>query len=110
MASDVLFSDIQEEFDQTFGYVRQDIGAILNKYLRLHYTIMLLTCCACEMLAWHNEVPEHAVFVALLPDTPDYKRIGKTLWEALRNGLAHPDTIIIGTIIGGFPSRRTRLR
>jgi hypothetical protein len=100
MPSDVLFSDIQKEFDQTFGYVRQDIGAILNKDLRLHYTITLLACCACEMLAWHNDVPEHAIFVALLPDTPDYKRIGKTLWEALRNGLAHnfrPDTIKIGT-------------
>lgn len=100
MASDVLFCDIQEEFDQTFGYVRQDIGAILNKDLRLHYTITLLACCACEMLAWHNDVPEHAIFVALLPDTPHYKRIGKTLWEALRNGLAHnfrPDTIKIGT-------------
>ena len=100
MASDVPFSEIQEEFDQTFGYVRQDIGAILNRELRLHYTITLLACCACEMLAWHNDVSEHAIFVALLPDTPHYKRIGKTLWEALSNGLAHnfrPDTIKIGT-------------
>jgi hypothetical protein len=39
------------------------------------------------------------VFTSLLPDTVPYKAIGKTLWEALRNGLAHnfwPATIQIG--------------
>ena len=40
----------------------------------------------------------YEVFTSLLPDTEPYKAVGKTLWEALRNGLAHnfrPDTIKI---------------
>ena len=40
----------------------------------------------------------YEVFTSLLPDTDSYKAIGKTLWEALRNGLAHkfrPDTFRI---------------
>jgi hypothetical protein len=95
----VRFRDIEDEFNQTFGYVRQDIRAILRNDLRLHYTITLLVCCACEMLAWHQGVPEHHVFTPLLPKTEHYRTIGKTLWEALRNGLAHsfrPQTIEIG--------------
>ncbi len=90
---------IEDEFNETFGYVRQDIRAVLQKDLRLHYTIALLVCCACEMLAWHHGRDQHQIFIALLPDTEHYKTIGKTLWEALRHGLAHnfrPHTIEIG--------------
>lgn len=101
MASVVPFSEIQEEFDETFGYVRQDIQAVLKSDLRLHYTLALLTCCACEMLSWHKgHRNPHAIFVELLPRTPHHQQTGRTLWEALRNGLAHrfrPDTIQIDT-------------
>ena len=36
------------------------------------------------------------VFTSILPDAEPYEALGRTLWEALRNGLAHnfrPDTI-----------------
>ncbi len=95
----VSFRDIEDEFQETFGYVRQDIRALLQKDLRLHYTIALLVCCACEMLAWHRGVDQHQIFTALLPDTDHCRTMGKTLWEALRHGLAHnfrPSTIEIG--------------
>jgi hypothetical protein len=40
----------------------------------------------------------YEVFTSLLPDDEPCRAVGKTLWEALRNGLAHnfrPDTIKI---------------
>jgi len=98
---EIAFKEIEKEFNETFGYVRQDIAEILKKNLGLNYTIALLVCCACEMLTWHRDLRDdqaYEVFTSLLPDTDSYKAIGKTLWEALRNGLAHkfrPDTFRI---------------
>ncbi len=97
---DIAFNEIEQEFNETFGYVRQDIAKILEKQLGLDYTIALLVCCACEMLTWHRDLRHdqaHEIFASLLPEP--YRAVGKTLWEALRNGLAHnfrPDTIRIG--------------
>ena len=98
---EITFKEIEKEFTETFGYVRQDIAAILKNNLGLNYTIALLVCCACEMLTWHRGLRDdqaYEVFTSLLPDTEPHRAIGKTLWEALRNGLAHkfrPDTIRI---------------
>jgi hypothetical protein len=99
---EIAFEKIEEEFKQTFGYVRQDIAELLKNDHPLHYTIALLVCCACEMLTWHRDLRDdqaYEVFTALLPDAEPYRGVGKTLWEALRNGLAHnfrPNTIRIG--------------
>jgi hypothetical protein len=98
---EIAFREIEKEFSETFGYVRQDIAELLKKDCPLHYTIALLVCFACEMLTWHRDLRDdqaHEVFTSLLPDTDSYKAVGKTLWAALRNGLAHnfrPDTIKI---------------
>jgi hypothetical protein len=98
---EIAFKEIEKEFSETFGYVRQDIAAILKNNLGLNYTIALLVCCACEMLTWHGGLRDdqaHEVFTSILPDTEPYRAVGKTLWEAMRNGLAHkfrPDTIRI---------------
>jgi hypothetical protein len=96
---EVAFAEIEKEFRETFGYVRQDIAAIRKANLGLNYTVALLICCACQMLAWHKDLEDDQVFTSLLPDTDAYQVIGKTMFEALRNGLAHrfrPDTIKIG--------------
>lgn len=96
---EVAFAEIEKEFRETFGYVRQDIAAIRKANLGLNYTVALLICCACQMLAWHKDLEDDQVFTSLLPDTEAYQVIGKTMFEALRNGLAHrfrPDTIKIG--------------
>lgn len=96
---EIAFHEIKKEFDETFGYIRQDIAAILKTDLKLHYTIALLACCACEMLTWHGNLRKeqaYEVFTSFLPDAEEYKAVGKTPWEALRNGLAHnfrPETI-----------------
>jgi hypothetical protein len=96
---EVGFSQIEREFKETFGYIRGDIAAIGKTDLRLNYTVALLICCACQMLAWHKGLADDQVFTSLLPDGEPYRVIGKTMFEALRNGLAHrfrPDTIEIG--------------
>jgi hypothetical protein len=98
---EIAFREIEKEFKETFGYVRQDIDAILKTNLKLHYTVTLLVCCACEMLTWHRGLRDdeaYEVFTSLLPEEEPYKVLGKTMWEALRNGLAHkfrPATIRI---------------
>ena len=95
---DFALMAIEKEFDETFGYIRHDINSILKNNLGLNYTMALLVCCACEMLAWHRDLKEDQVFTSFLPDREPYRVVGKTLWEALRNGLAHkfrPDTIRI---------------
>jgi len=86
------FKEIEKEFNETFVYIKNDIAKILEKDLKLHYTIALLVCCACEMLTWHRGLRDdqaHEVFTSLLPGTDPYRALGKTLWEALRHGLAH---------------------
>jgi hypothetical protein len=67
-SKNVTFADIATEFSQTFGYIRQDIAAIRNANLGLNYTMVLLICCACEMLAWHKDLDDDQVFTSLLPD------------------------------------------
>src|ERR1035441_7684288 len=99
---EIVFKEIEKEFGETFGYVRQDIVELLKSDRPLHYTVALLVCCACEMLTWHRGLRDdqaNEVFTSLLPDTEPYRAAGKTLWKALRNGLAHnfrPATIKIG--------------
>ena len=97
---EVAFRDIEKEFKETFGYVSQDIAAIRKAELGLNYTVALLICCACDMLAWHKDLKDYQVFARLLPDDEPYQLIAKSMFEALRNGLAHrfrPDTIKIGS-------------
>jgi hypothetical protein len=51
------------------------------------------------MLAWHKNMADDQVFTSLLPNDQPWKTLGKIIFEALRNGLAHrfrPDTLKIG--------------
>lgn len=95
----IEFTQIAKEFQETFGYVRQDIEAIRKVNLGLNYTVVLLICCACQMLAWHKDLSDYQVFTSLLPDSEPWRSLGKMIFEALRNGLAHrfrPDTLRVG--------------
>jgi hypothetical protein len=47
---EIAFNEIGKEFNETFGYVRQDIVELLENDRPLRYTVALLACCACEML------------------------------------------------------------
>src|SRR5688500_13696948 len=83
------FEDIKTEFDESLGYIKNDISALCRQNERVNYTVALLVACGCEVLAegWGGRRP-HDVFAELLPDT-DWKALAKPLYEALRNGLTH---------------------
>lgn len=83
---------VMQEFEETLGYIRQDINWLLEKDSSLNYTIALLIGCGCEMLAAcagdRNRRGER-VFAELLPDTKELQTLAVRLYSALRDGLAH---------------------
>src|SRR6476659_6746823 len=83
------FAELEKEFQDTLGFVRNDIRWLITHDGRVNYTVALLVGCGCEMLAacrdpknWLGE----KVFVELLPDG-DWKVLATHLYTALRDGL-----------------------
>ncbi len=86
------FAVVMREFDETLGYVRQDLRWLLEKRSSLNYTIALLIGCGCEMLAacaGDKKRLGERVFAELLPATKELQVLAKPLYSALRDGLAH---------------------
>lgn len=87
----ISFADIKEEFDETLGYIRQDIKWLLDKDSGLNYTIALLVGCGCEALAacrGDTKRKGEMVFAELLP-SGELQILATRLYGALRDGLAH---------------------
>ena len=87
----VSFADIKGEFDETLGYIRQDIKWLLDHDSGLNYTIALLVGCGCVVLAGCRPGPKsrgEIVFAELLPPGK-LQVLANRLYDALRNGLAH---------------------
>src|ERR1019366_8857841 len=84
------FADIEKEFDESLGYIKNDIFALCRQNEKVNYTVALLVACGCEVLAVGrgDRKRPHDVFAELLPAN-DWKALAKPLYEALRNGLAH---------------------
>ena len=85
------FVEIQNEFGNSLGYVRQDIRWLVEQNSRLQYTVALLVSCGCEMLAscrGDKFRKGESVFGELLP-AGDWQALAKKIYSALRNGLAH---------------------
>jgi hypothetical protein len=86
------FAVVKLEFDETLGYIRQDLRWLLEKQSSLNYTIALLIGCGCEMLAaCGGDKTRHGerVFAELLPPTKELQALANRLYSALRDGLAH---------------------
>jgi hypothetical protein len=84
------FADIENEFDESLGYIKNDVSALCRQNEKVNYTVALLVGCGCEVMAegrGDGKRP-HEVFAELLPPN-DWKVLAKPLYEALRNGLAH---------------------
>ena len=81
---------IRREFDETLGYIRQDLRYL--KQSDLNYTIALLIGCGCELLAAcagdRRRLGER-VFAELLPPSTELQVLADRLYAALRDGLAH---------------------
>ncbi|MDP8983316.1 MAG: hypothetical protein M3O35_22300 [Acidobacteriota bacterium] len=84
------FADIEKEFDESLGYIRNDIAELRRLNCSLNYTVALLVGCACEVLASCGVERRHdyQIFAELLPEG-DWRLLAKPLFNALRNGLAH---------------------
>ena len=86
------FAVVKLEFDETLGYIRQDLRWLLEKRSSLNYTIALLIGCGCEMLAacdGDNKRLGERVFAELLPPRRELQALADRLYSALRDGLAH---------------------
>ncbi len=91
MAESFSWADIKKEFDESLGYVRQDIRWLQEQGSGLNYTVALLVGCGCEMLAaarGDNKRHGEKVFAELLPPG-DWLFLAGRLYTALRDGLAH---------------------
>ena len=89
MAS-LSFADIKKEFDESLGYIRNDITAVRHGKHTVNYTVALLIGCGCEMLAAGRSDRKHPekILAELLPPG-DWRLLAAKLHTALRNGLAH---------------------
>ena len=91
MVQSLSWPDIKTEFDESLGYVRQDIRWLQQHNSDLNYTVALLVGCGCEMLAaagGDKRRRGEAVFAELLP-VGDWRLLANRLYTALRDGLAH---------------------
>jgi hypothetical protein len=87
----LTYADIEDEFDYSLGYVRQDIAWLRQHNSGLNYTVGLLIGCGCEMLAAGGGDKKRRgenVFAELLPPG-DWRLLAERLYTALRDGLAH---------------------
>ncbi|MGA2271651.1 MAG: hypothetical protein ABSH44_24575 [Bryobacteraceae bacterium] len=85
------YAEIKKEFDESLGYIRNDINAIRRGMHTVNYTVALLIGCGCEMLAaarGDKKRRGERVFTELLP-TRDWQLLADRLYTALRDGLAH---------------------
>lgn len=85
------YNEIKEEFDNSLGYIRNDITAIRQGAATINYTVMLLIGCGCEMLAatlGDRKRRGERVFAELLPPG-DWRLLADSIYTALRDGLAH---------------------
>jgi hypothetical protein len=85
----VTYADIRQDFDDSLGYIVNDVEALCRGHERVNYTVMLLVGCACEALADAGAFASKEIaFAELLPDD-DWRGLSRHLFDALRNGLAH---------------------
>ena len=88
--SEISYAEIEPEFNESLGYIRNDIAALCRGNERVNYTLALLIACGCDVIARgsRSKRQAHEVFAELLSNS-DWKALAKPLYEALRNGLAH---------------------
>lgn len=86
----VAFADIEDKFDRIFGFIRNDLERMLTLDPGVNFAAATVLACACEILARYRYASGEGaeVFSRLLPSGP-LQKIAKTLYDVLRNGLAH---------------------
>jgi hypothetical protein len=64
---ELSFADIRKEFDESLGYLKNDISALCRQHETVNYTVALLIACACELMGKASGRQSHEIFAVLLP-------------------------------------------
>ena len=88
---DVQYETIQKKFEEIKSFITHDLGVLVNSPSGVNYTAALLIACACETLAWFKygkqNIGDQFLRDMMLPE--QWKPVSKSLYDALRDGLAH---------------------
>jgi hypothetical protein len=86
----ISFEKVRLDFEQLRRLVIDDLKRVVEQRIGGNYAAGLIVVCGCEALArlWHGAPDGELVFSKrMLPE--DWRPVGKSLYNALRNGLAH---------------------
>ena len=88
---DVDYEVIEPRFQQLRKYVLHDLNVLVQSESSLNYTAALLIACACEALAWFRYGEKYIgdKFLAEMMLPSQWQPVAKSLYDALRDGLAH---------------------
>jgi hypothetical protein len=89
MTEPLSYADIEKEFEESLGYIHNDIEWLQKNDSKLNYTVALLVGCACEALADAGASTSKERILAEVLPAGDWQQLAKPLFDALRNGLAH---------------------
>ena len=87
---DVSYEDIRETFEKVRDYFTYDLKLLSGQSEGGNYITGLLIACACETLArFRDEKATGEQFLSekMLPE--EWKSVGSSLFDAIRNGIAH---------------------
>ena len=98
---DVEYAVIEPRFQQLRGNILHDLNVLLQSQSSVNYTAALLIACACEALAWfrYGDKYKGDKFLSEMMLPSQWQPAAKSLYNALRNGLAHAFetmTIVVG--------------
>ena len=110
----IPFVQIEKEFDRLRRFLKADLDLILQPGMGGNYVSVTLITCACDALGWlhYGQKNGGAKFFSekLLPQ--EWKEVGKTIYDAVRNGLVHSyetkDIMVNGSKIVVAISRKDR--
>lgn len=86
----ITYDDIKDDFEELCGFFKNDLRILLQSSVGGNYATVLVATTACEVLGplrFDNHGNHKFFSKYLLPET--WKAVAPSLYNALRNGLAH---------------------
>lgn len=111
---EVTFGEIEEEFLRLKNFLTADLKLILEPGTGGNYISAALIACACDALTWliSGKKNKGEEFFTRHLLTPQWAPVGKTIYDAVRNGLVHSyetkDIVVGGTRIRLGISRKEK--
>jgi hypothetical protein len=87
--ADPSWKDIEKDFNESLGYLRQDIRQLLKLDCKPNYTVAILIGSGCEMLAAGRGLKKSGETALALLLPPDWRLLAKRIYTALRDRLVH---------------------